>query len=270
MSALGIRTIIVATDLSEPLIPALQTSARLAQLTDAHLHIVHTTEARIPESRLTDHLRAAHVDPGPTTEARIMVGPPGAILVQDAVRLNADVIVLGPHQPGRSRLGSTAYRVVLESHAPCLMLPARLALPLQRVLVPVDTSTAITGLLQVALTWANALRQRERPTEFLVLSVKSDAESVPTGEQSLMREIEAICKPLNGCPGLDMSSKIVKGNAADEILDTAERWGADLIVMGTRGENIQRDALGSVSREVVSRTKRPVLLVPRGLWIPSK
>ncbi|HEY0671720.1 MAG TPA: universal stress protein [Longimicrobiales bacterium] len=270
MSALGIRTIIVATDLTDALIPALQASVRLAKLTDAHLHIIHTTEARIPESRLTEHLAAAHVDTGPSIEARIMVGPPGALLVQDAVRLNADVIVLGPHQPGRSSLGSTAYRVVLGSQTPCLMLPAPLSLPLQRVLVPVDTSTSIKGLLQVALTWANALRQRERPTEFVALSVKSEVQSDSTEAQSLMHEVEAICQPLHGCTGLDIRYQISNGVPADEILDTAERCATDLIVMGTRGENLQRDALGSVSREVVIRARRPVLLVPRDVWKPAE
>src|SRR5688500_7010808 len=61
MGALGIRTIIVATDLSDELIPVVQTAARLAQLTGAHLHVVHTTEAPIPEAALTDYLRAADI-----------------------------------------------------------------------------------------------------------------------------------------------------------------------------------------------------------------
>ena len=265
MSVLGIRTIIVATDLSDALMPALQAGVRLAQLTDAHLHIVHTTETRIPESRLADHLQAARIDVGPAIEARIVVGPPGAVLVQDAARVNADVIVLGPHRPGRSRLGSTAYRVVLGSQTPCLMLPVHLSLPLKRVLVPVDMATAAQGPLRVALTWASALRDRESPTEFLAISVKSEDESSSADAQSLKDEIDTICQPLNGCAGLDVNSKILKGDPPDTVLDAAERWPADLIVMGTRGENL-RDALGSVSREVVSRAQQPVLLVPPGVW----
>lgn len=263
MSALGIHTIIVATDLSDALIPALQSSAHLAQLTDAHLHIIHTTEARVPESRLAEHLSAAEVDLGETAEARIMVGPPGALLVQEAARLGADVIVLGPHQPGRSRLGSTAYRVVLGSQTPCLMLPVRLSLPLKKVLVPIDGSASAQSSLHVALTWASALRPRESATEFLALSVESEEASSDIDAQALLNKIEAVCRPLNACTGIEPSSKILKGSPPSVILDAAESFGADLIVMGTRGENVQHDPLGSVSREVVRRSTRPVLLVPR-------
>jgi nucleotide-binding universal stress UspA family protein len=65
-------------------------------------------------------------------------------------------------------------------------------------------------------------------------------------------------------------SKAVKGDPRTAILDEAERWGADLIVLGTHGHNlIERLWLGSVSRAVVSHAKCSVQVVRRGKTRPE-
>lgn len=57
-------------------------------------------------------------------------------------------------------------------------------------------------------------------------------------------------------------SKLLRGDAVSEILDTAEALDVDLIVVGSRGHGAIASAmLGSVSRGVLSRSKRPVLVV---------
>jgi nucleotide-binding universal stress UspA family protein len=261
MGALGIRTIIVATDLSDELIPAVQTAARLAQLTDAQLHVVHTTETPVPESRLTDYLRVADITATPRMEARILIGPPGALIVQDAFRLSADVIVFGPHRPGRSSLGSTTHRVLLKTKTPCLMLPVHLSLPLQRVVAPVDLSTPTRDTLDVALTWASALRQRNtgQLTELVALHVADSA--APAAEQ-LTRAVEKVRQPFGDASGVNVSTRLVQGAPATSILEVARTEAVDLIVMGTRGRDPHEDALGSVSRDVVKNAHHPVLLVP--------
>ena len=54
------------------------------------------------------------------------------------------------------------------------------------------------------------------------------------------------------------------GEPAEEIVALAREMGADLIVMGFEGlRGVERlRALGSVSRAVMERTQRPVLIVP--------
>jgi nucleotide-binding universal stress UspA family protein len=53
------------------------------------------------------------------------------------------------------------------------------------------------------------------------------------------------------------------GPVAQAILDAAERYGADLIVMGTHGRTgLQRVLLGSVAESVLRRSPVPVLVVP--------
>ena len=269
MSALGIRTIIVATDLTETLIPAVQTAAKLAQLTDADLHIIHTTEAPVPDARMTDHLSAANVTVTERITTRIVVGPPGAAITQEAFRLQADVIVLGPHRPGSKRLGSTAYRVMRGAQTPCLMLPIQLPLPVDSVVVPLDVGTPAQGALAIALTWASALRRRDGGprTKLVALHVTASADADENAAELLKKDVEAVCRPLGkDCAGVDIDRQIATGDAPSTILSIADRQDADLIVMGTRGKQVQDGELGSVSLDVVTRAQRPVLLVPPGIW----
>jgi len=56
--------------------------------------------------------------------------------------------------------------------------------------------------------------------------------------------------------------KLLQGNPAQTILETAADCGADLIVMGSRGlGGIREFVLGSVSHNVVQHSKVPVLVV---------
>ena len=64
--------------------------------------------------------------------------------------------------------------------------------------------------------------------------------------------------------GIHARTEVVAGNPADEIVAYADALGADLIVIGSRGRGTVAGALlGSVSRDVVSESRRPVLVVPR-------
>lgn len=53
------------------------------------------------------------------------------------------------------------------------------------------------------------------------------------------------------------------GPVVQAILDAAERYGADLLVMGTHGRTgLERMLLGSVAEGVLRRAKIPVVVVP--------
>jgi nucleotide-binding universal stress UspA family protein len=63
---------------------------------------------------------------------------------------------------------------------------------------------------------------------------------------------------------IDVKSKVLRGEAKVVILDEAQHWGADLIVLGTHGYNaFERFWLGSVSRAVLSNAKCSVEIVRR-------
>lgn len=63
---------------------------------------------------------------------------------------------------------------------------------------------------------------------------------------------------------LKITSEVIQGHPAQVILDEAENWGADLIVMGSRGLGAwNRLLLGSVSNAVVHHAKCSVEIVRR-------
>ena len=61
---------------------------------------------------------------------------------------------------------------------------------------------------------------------------------------------------------LKISSEIIQGSPAQVIVDEAESWGADLIIVGSRGLGVwNRLLLGSVSNSVVHHAKCSVEVV---------
>jgi nucleotide-binding universal stress UspA family protein len=62
----------------------------------------------------------------------------------------------------------------------------------------------------------------------------------------------------------EVTTKTLKGDPKAAILDEAEHWGADLIIVGTHGYNaLERLWLGSVSRAVTSHAKCSVEVARR-------
>jgi nucleotide-binding universal stress UspA family protein len=62
--------------------------------------------------------------------------------------------------------------------------------------------------------------------------------------------------------GVVSTSMLLKGNTVDEIVTYADSQDVDLIVVGSRGHGAIASALlGSISRGVLSESKRPVLVV---------
>jgi len=54
----------------------------------------------------------------------------------------------------------------------------------------------------------------------------------------------------------DASAKILRGEPTSALLDEAEHWGADLIILGSHDYNVfERLWLGSVSRDIMSNAK---------------
>jgi nucleotide-binding universal stress UspA family protein len=69
---------------------------------------------------------------------------------------------------------------------------------------------------------------------------------------------------------LNVNSEIIQGSPRQVIVEEAERWGADLIVMGSRGLGAwNRLLLGSVSSSVVHHAKCSVEIVRRHATEPT-
>jgi nucleotide-binding universal stress UspA family protein len=275
MRPLTLDAVLVATDLSDDDLPAVGTACELARLAGATLHVVHAVSDTDTDrtGELEDHIRSAQpscdVLPGMTLHA----GPANYVIVDAATKIDAAVIILGPHRTGHAHpAGGTAYQVVASAERPCLVLPGAMKLPLGRVLVPIDASGAARGALAVGLTWASALRRRaphDSPdqTELVVLHVESP-EGEPASAQQVMEDaVAAVAGEMADYAGVRVRRVAERGaDAASVILDLSAAEDFDLIVLGTRAGIRDSDELGSISSAVVRSTKRPVLLVPPRVW----
>ncbi|HEV2592686.1 MAG TPA: universal stress protein [Gaiellaceae bacterium] len=86
---------------------------------------------------------------------------------------------------------------------------------------------------------------------------KSDRASLEDAEQVAARA------------GVEATSKLLVGNAVDEIVAYADSQGADMIVVGSRGHGTLASVLlGSVSRGVLSESKRPVAVIRGRAAVP--
>lgn len=61
----------------------------------------------------------------------------------------------------------------------------------------------------------------------------------------------------------NISTHLTEGDTASKILEYAENWNADLIVMGTHSHStLEKLFLGTVASSVLEKTKIPVYMVP--------
>jgi nucleotide-binding universal stress UspA family protein len=81
-------------------------------------------------------------------------------------------------------------------------------------------------------------------------------------EQARAAITKAIERLRGGTTDLTINSEITRGYPADVILDRANRWGTDLIVVGSHGySGLKRFLLGSVSQNVSSHAHCSVEIV---------
>lgn len=192
-----------------------------------------------------------------------------------------DLIVIATQGYGRAKrilLGSTAERVV--RHSPCAVLtvPAgttkrrRGKMPSfqpKRILVPIDFSKTSAA----ALPWAASLASESHAELVLLHVVEKFPIDYLLGRElmnqtltPLMKHAEAELKPmaqsLSKSTGLKASSVVRDGKSFKEICSVAQKLGADLIVLTTRGyTGVKNVWLGSTAERVVRHAHCPVLAV---------
>lgn len=135
----------------------------------------------------------------------------------------------------------------------------------ERILVPLDGSE----VAEVALPCAEQLAGRLGSEVILMSVARSDEEQDRYVFQSyLQKAVEATkqgaARHLEKGAGeaVKVEPMILAGDAAEAIVDYADKSDIGLIVMATHGRSgIRRWALGSVADKVLRATKRPVVLI---------
>lgn len=198
---------------------------------------------------------------------------PAEAIVALAGEIDAQLVVVGNSGDGgltRMLLGGVAEHVVRE--APCPVLVARSHEATHRILVATDFSDP--ALPAVAAAAVEARRPGTRVTiihavDFtpvladpsLALGAGGPAVS-PEVIEEVDDEIAQRLAAALAAHGIKGECVVAQGPAAGAIVDTAERIGADLLIVGTLGTTgFKRMLLGSVAEAVVRNAPCSVLVV---------
>lgn len=273
---LMIRRILYPTDLSSSAEHAYGYAVQLAGALDAELHVLHVVipdledlveEAR--RERLTpaeppEHIKVTYaVRAGESASAEILAY---------AKESDVDLIVMGTRGRtglGRLLLGSVAEIVVRESTSPVITVPSRApSAATERVLAAIDFSdysqttlahaAALAQLYDARLDVLHVLQEVAVPSaygpEIGPIVTPALEERTAAALASMVAEVVP--------PETEVTSNVVIGYPATEILRFAEEQGCGLIVMATHGlSGLQHFLIGSVTEKVVRKASCPVLTV---------
>jgi nucleotide-binding universal stress UspA family protein len=246
------------------------TPSRLVPSPEIESQIVGHLESEI--GIVVRRIRAA----GAQAEGEVLRGRPATVLIDEAQRFQADLVVAGSrgHGPIASLvLGSVSAELV--DHAPCPVLVARRPAA-TRVLFGADGSPSASHAEMLLTQWPIFDAATVR-----VVSVAEVVRPWHTGLAPTMyrQVIEAYSKDLREAKdnheaiarhaadrleaaGRTADNKLRVGDAAAEIIEEASSWKADLVVLGSRGlTGLSRIVLGSVARNVLQGSESSVLIV---------
>lgn len=214
--------------------------------------------------------------PARTVQSGVLRGRAATAIVDEAAAFAADLVVVGSR--GRGAIGSLILGSVsgeVVDHAPCPVLIAR-GPTVTRVVFATDGSPTAASAQQVLTAWPVF-----RTVPVRVVSVADVPEPWHTGVAPTMyvQVIEAHARDLEEAKGehqriafesvdalraagLDATAETLVGDAAAQIIAASATWGADLIVLGSRGRaGLTRLVLGSVARNVAHGSATTTLVV---------
>lgn len=268
----GDSTIRVVAVVEPPLVlpGAAWAGASLAVAPEVDAQMVAHLEAQVTEA--VRRLLAA----GAAVEGAVLRGRPATVLVDEAGALGADLVVAGSRGHGEIAtlvLGSVSAEIV--DHAPCPVLIARRP-SLERILFATDGSETSAAAEAILLAWPIFDRAAVR-----VLSVANVVEPWHTGIAPTMyrQVVDAYSRDLEeskvqhrriasevaarlAATSRSVDHRIATGDAATAIVAAADEFGADLVVLGSRGQTgLTRMVLGSTARNVLHGSHASVLIV---------
>ena len=220
-------------------------------------------------------VKAALSKSGRAVETNVVINRPATGILAEARRTNADLVVMGSHGRGTlasAVLGSVSAEVV--DHAPCPVLIARTP-RITRVVLAHDGSDGARQAEEVITMWRFLQRLPVRVVSAWSLApsyVSLDAMGggFMSGDlyQQLIDDIRQE-RTRNGSEaakrlaenGVQATAEVGEGPTAQTVISAAKDFGAELIVVGSRGESgLPRLLLGSVARSVLFNAPCSVLI----------
>ncbi len=277
-----ITNIVAATDLSKASVPALRYARLFADAFSAKLTVVYSDRVVYPidavgpssavflmpspehETRLRREL-AQQVEPmmsgGRQYDIELAAGQPIPAILETAAAKNADLIVMGTHlrEGGkRALLGSVSNGVLHRSHCPVLTVGGDDidAVHVTNILCPINFSDVAREALGVAARLAEVFRSRL----FIAHVIESgEVKGTVDDEEKVRRwigpELQASC-----C----YRELVLRGGAAERVLDCIEEVGASLLVVGAQHKRFRdTTVIGATTERLLRFASCPLLVVPR-------
>lgn len=199
------------------------------------------------------------------------VGDPASGILDRASEIDPSLLVMSTH--GRSGLsrwlrGSVAEKVLRHTRVPLyLVRPEAAERAVKRVLVPLDGSEASAQIVPLVQDLCCALDAEALLLHVGIFEGAELAESAtggvtPVTEELLREGLEPYRVELSR-GGVSARTSATFGDAADEILNFAEKEKVDLIAISSHGRSaLDRWAFGSVAEKVLRNCKLPLLVRP--------
>jgi nucleotide-binding universal stress UspA family protein len=236
----------------------------------------------LPEGEYLKHISARYLPASLPVEHNEAQGDPAVEIINGAMRDPACLIAMATHGLSGIRrwlLGSVASKIVYGAANPLLLIrPAEgldpaVEVQLKMVFVPVDGS----GLAEKILPHVAILAKKLKLEVQILRVFKLPAESYMAGdglylrplaeqskiiEQEAMTYLDGVTEKLRAAGVERITSVPIDGDAAEVIIDLAQKTPKSLVAMCTHGRSgVGRWVLGSVAEKVIQYSRDPVLLV---------
>lgn len=214
-------------------------------------------------------------------DVSIEIGQPTSRILERAVSLAADLIVMGTHGASGFEhlvLGSVTEKVLRKASCPVLTVPpavqATSRLPFRHVLCAIDFSDSSLAALPLAVSLAAESDAAltllhvldwpwEEPPPPAIEELPFEqgsalAEFRRYSEAGARRRLESLIP--DSLPTSKVTTRLGNGKPHSQILQIAAEEQADLIVIGVHGRNpVDLTLFGSTTNQVVRRATCPVL-----------
>jgi nucleotide-binding universal stress UspA family protein len=248
-----------------------------------HLYRTYLEHAR---GKMRQQLEASMAPDTVTLESDVLFGDPAREILLTAEEKDARLILLASHgtsAEGPWLLGHIAAKVLRATKRPVMLIRERVreaALQqrrlLRRILVPLDGSE----IGEAALCYAVALAEKTS-AEIALLEIFEQARGfgasgarykIPEDEsvrKSLLSYLDHVAGPIkNG--GLKVSTTVLFGKAADNIVEYADKNEIDLIALSTHGRSgLGRWVFGNVTDKILHTGDVALLVAHAAIEWPS-
>ena len=221
------------------------------------------------EEQLESELRLqarTHLGPNAAFQTRVVAGSATPMIVKTANDLDADLIIIatrGLHGWRRTLLGSVTLEV-LHAFDRCVLVieppesPAPVTAKVTRILCPVNMTEIARQSVRVASSLATRFH-----AQLVIVHVAEGRQPALDSEITLRKWLANDVKP-----DVAWREVVLRGGAAERVLDCAEDLGADLHVIGAQHKLLgDTTVVGSTTERLIRFAKCPVLSVVREVGI---